>query len=176
MLFVAGIAVAHDAAALEKPWLEGISPVADFADRAFARSVWTETANQSDLEKLEARHCAASSVKAMEKQLPKPKAQKAYVEFARAAGETSGDLGKCIDIRAAKEIFAMAYFDARHDASRNKSGYPTQWPPIRESYCSTYLETTPLAERCDDLPDWRSDKQKAQDAERAKRDQQANKD
>lgn len=154
--------------ATDSPWFGLNSKLGGFVDEAFARSVWSGVKTRAELEALEARHCGAPSVAAMREKHPGPEDQKTYVEYARNNVDPTGDLGKCIDIRAAKSLYGRAYFQAQRAAFKVKP-YPAQWPPVTETFCTKYKELYVLGASCSDIPDWREDNRKAKDAERAAR-------
>lgn len=156
--------------ATDSPWFWTGSKLEGFVDEAFARSVWSGVKSRAELEALEARHCGAPSVAAMREKYPRAQDQKTYVEYARNNVDPTGDLGKCIDIRAAKYLYGRAYFQAQNAAFKVKP-YPAQWPPVTEAFCAKTkdAEWRVLGTSCSDIPDWREDSRKAKDAARAAR-------
>lgn len=153
------------AAAWERPWLRGNTPIEDFVDQGFARSLWTGVKSRAEIEALETRYCASPAVAEMEKKLRRPQPQKKWVEYARANGGVGSDLGKCIDIRATWYSFSYAYSEMMFAANREKRR-PSGWPLMTDRFCNQKAKETVLAASCSDFPDWRSDEKRAFDTKR----------
>jgi hypothetical protein len=169
VLAISVIGSVSAAEAAGRSWVRTTNtPVQDFVDIDFARSIWTGAGSRAEIESLEARHCEAEPVRRMVEELGLPQSQKVFVEYARDLPDLPEDLAKCIDVKGAKALYSIAAMEARH-GRWEAFPYPNAWPPIAPEACDEFLRKTVLATDCSDLPDWRRENEKLSDARKAER-------